>query len=52
MLGPAGVAQLVEHIIRNDGVPGSSPGVGSRGGIGEPLCTVHWPGQTYTARSE
>ncbi len=24
----AGVAQLVEHIIRNDGVPGSSPGVG------------------------
>ena len=25
---PAGVAQLVEHIIRNDGVPGSSPGVG------------------------
>src|SRR5918996_2621183 len=26
----ADVAQLVEHITRNDGVPGSSPGVGSR----------------------
>src|SRR4051812_39655644 len=26
---PAGVAQLVEHFIRNEGVPGSSPGVGS-----------------------
>ena len=25
---PADVAQLVEHITRNDGVPGSSPGVG------------------------
>jgi hypothetical protein len=25
----AGVAQLVEHFIRNEGVPGSSPGVGS-----------------------
>ncbi len=24
----AGVAQLVEHFIRNEGVPGSSPGVG------------------------
>ena len=26
----AGVAQLVEHFIRNEGVPGSSPGVGSQ----------------------
>jgi predicted RNase H-like HicB family nuclease len=29
MTRPAGVAQLVEHFIRNEGVPGSSPGVGS-----------------------
>ena len=28
-LGPADVAQLVEHFTRNEGVPGSSPGVGS-----------------------
>ena len=27
----ADVAQLVEHFTRNEGVPGSSPGVGSRG---------------------
>ena len=27
--GPADVAQLVEHFTRNEGVPGSSPGVGS-----------------------
>ena len=27
-LGPADVAQLVEHFTRNEGVPGSSPGVG------------------------
>jgi nucleotide-binding universal stress UspA family protein len=27
---PADVAQLVEHFTRNEGVPGSSPGVGSR----------------------
>ena len=26
----ADVAQLVEHFTRNEGVPGSSPGVGSR----------------------
>src|SRR6478735_4726478 len=26
--GPADVAQLVEHFTRNEGVPGSSPGVG------------------------
>jgi hypothetical protein len=26
---PADVAQLVEHFTRNEGVPGSSPGVGS-----------------------
>ena len=25
---PADVAQLVEHFTRNEGVPGSSPGVG------------------------
>jgi hypothetical protein len=25
---PAGVAQLVEHFSRKEGVPGSSPGVG------------------------
>src|SRR5438876_1296346 len=28
--GPADVAQLVEHFTRNEGVPGSSPGVGFR----------------------
>ncbi len=28
---PAGVAQLVEHFTRNEGVPGSNPGVGSPG---------------------
>ena len=28
--GHADVAQLVEHFTRNEGVPGSSPGVGSR----------------------
>jgi hypothetical protein len=27
---PADVAQLVEHFTRNEGVPGSSPGVGSK----------------------
>jgi hypothetical protein len=27
---PADVAQLVEHFTRNEGVPGSSPGVGFR----------------------
>jgi hypothetical protein len=27
--GLADVAQLVEHFTRNEGVPGSSPGVGS-----------------------
>src|SRR5829696_2885302 len=27
--GPADVAQLVEHFTRNEGVPGSNPGVGS-----------------------
>src|SRR3954452_3465917 len=27
--GSADVAQLVEHFTRNEGVPGSSPGVGS-----------------------
>ena len=26
---PADVAQLVEHFTRNEGVPGSNPGVGS-----------------------
>ncbi len=26
--GPADVAQLVEHFTRNEGVPGSNPGVG------------------------
>src|SRR5204863_4633727 len=31
----ADVAQLVEHFTRNEGVPGSSPGVGS------PLGTLH-----------
>src|SRR5207248_4822776 len=28
---PADVAQLVEHFTRNEGVPGSSPGVGFAG---------------------
>src|SRR4051812_5997562 len=28
--GIADVAQLVEHFTRNEGVPGSSPGVGSK----------------------
>jgi hypothetical protein len=28
MTAPADVAQLVEHFTRNEGVPGSSPGVG------------------------
>jgi hypothetical protein len=27
-IAPADVAQLVEHFTRNEGVPGSSPGVG------------------------
>jgi hypothetical protein len=29
LIRPADVAQLVEHFTRNEGVPGSSPGVGS-----------------------
>ena len=28
LASPADVAQLVEHFTRNEGVPGSSPGVG------------------------
>jgi hypothetical protein len=30
----ADVAQLVEHFTRNEGVPGSNPGVGSEKGAG------------------
>jgi hypothetical protein len=30
---PADVAQLVEHFTRNEGVPGSSPGVGLEKGL-------------------
>jgi predicted RNase H-like HicB family nuclease len=37
----AGVAQLVEHFIRNEGVPGSSPGVGSGYPLrGSTLCPM------------
>ena len=32
LLGIADVAQLVEHFTRNEGFPGSSPGVGFEGG--------------------
>ena len=32
----ADVAQLVEHFTRNEGVPGSSPGVGSEDSAGSP----------------
>ena len=41
---PADVAQLVEHFTRNEGVPGSSPGVGFRdpcGGLGCPAGAGH-----------
>src|ERR1700684_1914736 len=34
----ADVAQLVEHFTRNEGVPGSSPGVGSKDSAGSPGC--------------
>src|SRR5216684_3109275 len=33
---PADVAQLVEHFTRNEGVPGSSPGVGFQ------PCPANW----------
>src|SRR5437867_2992170 len=38
---PADVAQLVEHFTRNEGVPGSSPGVGFRpfAGVSSALAT-------------
>ena len=46
----ADVAQLVEHFTRNEGVPGSNPGVGSemnylRIGVfcGRPLKSRFWP---------
>ena len=37
----ADVAQLVEHFTRNEGVPGSSPGVGSRRSSRLKACDVH-----------
>src|SRR4051794_24955801 len=35
---PADVAQLVEHFTRNEGVPGSSPGVGLKRLLGAALA--------------
>ena len=43
----ADVAQLVEHFTRNEGVPGSSPGVGSR-----PLAANSWGGAGVGWRDE
>src|SRR5437867_5230809 len=37
---PADVAQLVEHFTRNEGVPGSSPGVGSHEASQQPRSCV------------
>src|SRR5262245_64025498 len=37
-LRPADVAQLVEHFTRNEGVPGSSPGVGLKRFLGAVLA--------------
>ena len=39
--GDAGVAQLVEHLIRNEGVVGSSPITGTI----RPVCAEHSRGR-------
>src|SRR5205823_1722879 len=48
---PADVAQLVEHFTRNEGVPGSSPGVGSRFPGRRPRSRPAEPGSAGTPRA-